>query len=131
MLSCLPMGFRLQRRSLFAGALLAVACYSPTLPLPPPGKPEVSAVVGTTDRYRLTGVVEPHGEVVARNRRTALLAGQVTGGTGRYDFEVVGAEGDSMELWYVVGTEASPRTKFVLAAPADPDAGQGGAGGGP
>jgi hypothetical protein len=124
------MAFRLQRRSLFAGALLAAACYSPTLPLPPPGKPEVSAVVGTRDRFRLTGLVEPHAEVVARNRRTALLAGQLTGGSGRYDFEVVGLEGDSMELWYVVGTEASPRLTFVLEASGPPGpAGDGGAGG--
>ena len=125
------MGFRLQRRSLLAGALLAVACYSPTLPLPPPGKPEVSAVVGTTDRYRLTGVVEPNGEVVALNQRTDASAGQLTGSSGRYDFEVVGTRGDSMTLWYVVGTEASPRIKFVLDAAAEPDAGDGGAGGAP
>jgi hypothetical protein len=129
MLRSRTMGLRLQRRSLLAGALVAVACYSPTLPLPPPGQPEVSAVAGTRDRYRLMGQVEPHSEVIARNRRTELLAGQLTGGDGRYDFVVDGLEGDSMELWYVVGKDASPRLLFVL--PAADDGGAAGAGGAP
>lgn len=122
------MGFRLRPQSLLVGALLAVACYSPTLPLPPPGEPEISALQGATDRYRLTGRVEPHAEVIARNRRTELLVGEVTGGDAQYDFVVDGHEGDTMELWYVVGNDASPRTIFVLPPV---DFGSGGAGGAP
>src|SRR5262245_11247327 len=99
MLRSREMGFRLPRRSLLAAGLIAVGCYSPTLPLPPPGKPEITSVEGT-DRYRLVGEVEPHGEVTARNRRTLLLAGQLTESSGHYDFEVAGQEGDQMELWY-------------------------------
>ena len=119
------MGFRLLRRTLLAFGLAALACYSPTLPLPPPGQPEVSGVENKPDRYWLAGQVEPHAEVIARNRRTALLAGQLTGGDGRYGFEVEGQEGDEMELWYVVGKDASPRVLFVLPPL------EGGAGGAP
>jgi hypothetical protein len=121
------MGFRLQRRSLLAGALLAVACYSPTLPLPPPGKPEVSAIVGQPGYYRLVGRVEPQADVFARNRRTDLNAGQFTS-SGSYDFVVQGEEGDQMELWYIVGADVSPRVAFLL--PPDEN-GMGGAGGAP
>ena len=128
MLRSRVMGFRLARRSLLAGGLLAIACYSPTLPLPPPGKPEVSAVEGKPGTYRLMGQVEPHAEVFARNRRTAMDRGQMTQGSGKYDFEVEGAEGDEMELWYVVGKDPSPRVLFVLPPY---ELGVGGAGGSP
>ena len=125
------MAFSFRRRSLLAG-LLAVACYSPTLPLPPPGKPEVSAVEGKPGTFRLVGRVEPHGEVFARNRDTdpPVIAGQQTGSSGRYDFEVQGQSGDEMDLWYVVGNDTSPRVLFVLP-PVEIDPGGGGAGGAP
>jgi hypothetical protein len=108
------MGFRLWRRTLLAFGLAALACYSPTLPLPPPGKPDVSSVVQTTDQYRLRGQVQPHAEVIARNRDSSLLYGELTGGDGRYDFVVIGTAGDEMELWYTVGNDSSPRVLFVL-----------------
>jgi hypothetical protein len=123
------MAFCLRRRSLLAG-LLAMACYAPTLPLPPPGKPEASAVEGKPGYYRLIGTVEAHAEVFARNRSNDLSFGQQTGGTGRYDFEVRGEAGDQMDLWYVVGNDTSPRLLFVLP-PAEIDPGVGGAGGSP
>jgi hypothetical protein len=120
------MAFSLRRRSLLAG-LLAVACYAPTLPLPPPGKPEVSAVQGKPGYYRLVGQVEPNAEVFARNRNNDLNFGQQTGGSGHYDFEVQGEAGDEMDFWYVVGKDASPRLMFVLPpAQIDPDGGAGG-----
>jgi hypothetical protein len=122
------MGFRLQRRSLLAGALLGVACYSPTLPLPPPAEPEVSAVTGATGQYRLVGRVEAHADVVALNRRTEKITGQLTGADGRYDFIVEGQEGDQMELWYIAGKDPSPRVLFLLPSP---DSGTSGAGGAP
>jgi hypothetical protein len=121
------MGFRLERRSLLAGALVAVACYSPTLPLPPPGKPEVSSIVGQPGYYRLVGRVQPNSDVFARNRRTDSNFGQFTS-SGTYDFKVEGEEGDQMELWYLVGSDVSPRVAFLL--PPDEN-GAGGAGGAP
>ena len=88
----------------------------------------MSAVAGATDQYRLVGRVEAHADVVALNRRTEKLTGQLTGGDGRYDFIVEGQEGDQMELWYVAGKDPSPRTLFLLPSA---DSGTGGAGGGP
>ena len=111
-----------------ASGLLVLACYSPTLPLPPPGKPEASPVEGKPGYYRLLGQVEPHAEVFARNNRNNLNFGQKTGASGRYDFEVQGEAGDQMDLWYAVGNDTSPRVLFVLpAAEIDPDGGAGGA----
>jgi hypothetical protein len=114
MLRFRAMGLRLWRRTPLAVGLAALACYSPTLPLPPPGKPDVSGVEATNDQYRLRGQVEPHAEVIARNRGTSLLYGVLTGGDGRYDFIVIGTAGDEMELWYTVGKDSSPRVLFVL-----------------
>jgi hypothetical protein len=74
----------------------------------------VSSVVQTTDQYRLRGQVQPHAEVIARNRDSSLLYGELTGGDGRYDFVVIGTAGDEMELWYTVGNDSSPRVLFVL-----------------
>jgi hypothetical protein len=124
------MAFSLRRRSLLAG-LLAVACYSPTLPLPPPGEPEVSAVQGKPGYYRLVGQVEPRGEVFARNHQTNLNFGQKTGSSGGYDFEVQGQEGDEMDIWYRVGNDMSPRVVFVLPPAEFDPGGTAGAGGAP
>jgi hypothetical protein len=79
--------------------------------------------------YRLTGVAEPDAEVVARNRRTELLAGQLADKNARYDFVVQGLSGDQMELWYIIGNDQSPRTSFLL--PSDESPGAAGAGGAP
>jgi hypothetical protein len=68
--------------------------------------------------------VQPQADVFARNRRTDFNFGQFTS-SGAYDFVVQGEEGDQMELWYIVGSDASPRVAFLLP----PDIG--GAGGAP
>ena len=116
MLRSRAMGFRLLRRSLLAGGLAALACYSPTLPLPPPGKPEVSEIQGQPGLYRLVGTAQAHAEVFARNQNTSPVRswGQQTGADGRYDFTVEGQPLDPMELWYVVGKDSSPRVLFQL-----------------
>src|SRR6186997_1077858 len=121
MLRSRGMGFRLPRRDLLAAGLILVGCYSPTLPLPPPSKPEVSAL-SEPGQYRFTGKVEPGAEVVALNRRSNLMFGQLTGGDGRYDFIVLGAPDDRIQFWYVVGKDSSPSITVLLPF----DEGQGG-----
>jgi hypothetical protein len=116
------MGFRLPRRDLFAAGLLLVGCYSPTLPLPPPSEPEVT--VQADGQYRFVGKVEPGAEVVALNRHSNLMFGQLTGGDGAYDFLVLGDSEDRIQFWYVVGKDQSPSITVLLPYPE----GQGGAG---
>jgi hypothetical protein len=118
------MDFRSPRRLLLAG-LLAMACYSPTLPLPPPVRPEITET--ETGAFRITGSVLPDAQVFALNERNRRIDGQEVGSDGIYSFELtLAAHGDLVQLWYLAGTELSPTTVFEL--PTDADAGAGGAG---
>jgi hypothetical protein len=122
------MPLRRPRRFLLAAGLLAAGCYAPTLPLPPPQKPEVTMT--ESGAFRLRGGVEPNAQIFALNERTLLIDGQQTGRSGRYDFELrEAAPGDLMQLWYQVGTDLSPTTVFSLPNDVS-DAGLGDAGAG-
>jgi hypothetical protein len=94
-------------------AWVASGCLSPTLPLPPPGPPEVTETE-TQGVYRLTGDVTPNAHVTAWNRNTNLSYGQLTASDGRYDFLVNGSAGDAMLLYYVLGTDQSEPEDFEL-----------------
>lgn len=123
MLRCTVMWSRPSRRLVLSG-LLAAACYSPTLPLPPPVRPDISE---TETGFRISGAVLPDAQVFALNERNRLIDGQEVGADGAYSFELTLAEhGDLVQLWYLVGTELSPTTVFQL--PADADGGAGGVG---
>jgi len=114
----------LLRRTLLAIGLLAGACYAPTLPLPPPQKPEITLT--DTGQFRLRGAVEPNAQVFAINERNGLIDGQQVDRSGHYDFTLQSAVGgDLMQLWYQVGTDLSPTTVFTLPD----DLGAGGEGG--
>ncbi|HTQ02680.1 MAG TPA: hypothetical protein VMI54_02445 [Polyangiaceae bacterium] len=121
------MGFRFARRTLFAGALLGVGCYSPTLPLPPPVKPDVSLT--STGDYELTGGVLPNSPVFALDARTQLIDGQVSDGVGLYTIVLHAAQaGDTITLWYESGTDLSPPMVFDLPT-VNPSGSSGGAAG--
>jgi hypothetical protein len=121
---------RLRRRAflvLGAGAFLGASCLSPTLPLPPPGEPNVEQV--GQNQYRLSGKVPAPGFVAALNLRTQGLDGQETS-DGRYSFVVIAEPTDRLRLWYAHDNENSTPVEFVIerllsTAPgqSDPDAG--------
>jgi len=105
---------RVVRRLLLAVAGLCLAsCLSPTLPLPPPAKPDVSGP-DESGYVRLQGVAAPLSEVIAWHRNSDLIAGQVTGDTAFYDFEIKAEENDVIELWYIKGSEESSSVKIVV-----------------
>ena len=108
---------RLMRRLLLvvAGVCLA-SCLSPTLPLPPPDRPDVSAP-DENGLVRLQGVAAPQAEVIAWNHDTDLIAGQVTGDDSRYDFTIQAEAHDFIELWYVQGSEESQSIRVVVPEP--------------
>src|SRR4051794_35838862 len=83
MLRSLAMFPRSRRRWLVGLALAAAGCLSPTLPLPPPTEPSVSAST-TAGLVRLQGSVMARSEVFAIDHRTNLIAGQYTE-SGLYD----------------------------------------------
>jgi hypothetical protein len=118
------MGRRSARRSLLVAGLLALGCYAPTLPLPPPHKPEIT--MSESGAFRLRGGIVPNAQIFAVNERNGFIDGQQVGASGLYDFELRDAEGgDLMQLWYQAGTDLSPTTVFQLPG----DLGDGGASG--
>jgi hypothetical protein len=127
---------RIERRSVlgmwllvaFTSALLSVACLSPTLPLPPPSRPDVSAP-DEDGNIRISGVVQSRAGVFAHNQRTDQVVGEMTGADGVYDLIMQAQVGDRIAVWQSVNTKESASTEVVVPAvtidndtPADPDA---------
>jgi hypothetical protein len=111
----------LGRRGLVASALAALAlalgaCTAPTLPLPPPSLPEVSAG-SAPGRVRLASTrgVDPHALVVIYNRNPSVPLGQRVGGAeadadGSWSTEVVAKTGDVLDITQESGNTRSPPT---------------------
>jgi hypothetical protein len=107
---------RVMRRLLMLTASVClVSCLSPTLPLPPPDRPDVSAP-DESGFVRLQGVAAPQAEVIAWNHQTDLIAGQVTGDDSHYDFTMKAEVNDFIELWYVVGSDESQSIRITVPA---------------
>jgi hypothetical protein len=66
--------------------------------------------------WELSGSELPNSEIVARNARTGLVFGQLTGADGAYRFRFEGVEGDRVVLGYTQGTDRSPIIEFDLKA---------------
>jgi hypothetical protein len=98
-----------------AGVCLA-SCLSPTLPLPPPSKPDVSSP-DENGYVRLQGIAAPRVEVIAWNHNNDLIAGQVTGETSAYDFSIPAQSSDVLELWYIEGSDESSSIKVIVPEP--------------
>lgn len=105
------MFFRPRRIWLFSVALAVAGCLSPTLPLPPPDDPTVSAV--SEGVVRLAGHTHAKSEVYALNYRSNLIFGQYTE-SGDYDFLVEAVQNDRLALWYVTGANESPPNDLTI-----------------
>jgi hypothetical protein len=92
----------------------AFACASPTLPLPPPQIPIVSA--STTAGYvhlASRNGAEPNAIIIIVNQNPALANDRRVSGTqadanGTWDAEVPAATGDVLAVSETVGTDTSP-----------------------
>jgi len=111
------LGRAIGRRALFAlgvSVLLASACLSPTLPLPPPNRPDTIEGPDENGYVRLTGTVPPEGIANALNRKTGRGVSQRTVEDGRYDL-LLGAEaGDEILFWYSLQGENSQAIRFEI-----------------
>ena len=97
-------------------SLVVGACLSPTLPLPPPSRPDVSSP-DASGYVRVQGIAAPNAEVIAWNHDNDIIAGQVTGDDSRYDFKIEAESGDHIELWYMKGTDESSSIAFTVPEP--------------
>jgi hypothetical protein len=104
------------RRLLAVGPLvaLAMACASPTLPLPPPEEPDISPGVDA-DHITLTvgcGGAETGALIVIVNTNPAVPGDEAVGGAvvsncGGWDATVFAHAGDFLDITQEIGTERS------------------------
>lgn len=103
-----------RRLLLLAAGLCLAGCLSPTLPLPPPDRPSVSAP-DENGLARLQGIAPAAKvEVIAWNRQTDLISGQVTGDDALYDFTIPAKVGDDIVVWYEQGDQTSQSVTVVV-----------------
>jgi hypothetical protein len=100
-------------RMLLGGAL-ALACASPTLPLPPPATPSILPST-TAGKFHLSSEhgAEPNAIIVIYNRNPSVtrdqrVSGAQADGAGTWDAEVIASPGDYLNVTQEFGTTASP-----------------------
>jgi hypothetical protein len=106
--------------ALFFVAALALACTSPTLPLPPPASPSISS--GTSpDTFKLTSIAgaEPNALIVVVNRDETLARDKRVTGTiadehGSWDATVIAKVGDVLDISQESGTSRSAGTTVTV-----------------
>ena len=94
------------------GIVLASSCLSPTLPLPPPSKPDRISGPDAQGYVTLEGSVLPDTTVFIENSVTKIGAFQGVGGDGRYVLSLRAELNTELWIWYARGTEESPVTVF-------------------
>ena len=126
-------GRKVLRRNLLSGAalaggsLLASGCLSPTLPLPPPSRPDITPP-DSRGLSTLSGRVPSGTTALAQNLANGKLVGQVTDETGFYELQILAESGDRIALWYRDVYRDSSST-VILVPPAKDESGMGGAAG--
>ena len=116
------MGRFARRIFLALGLSLAAGCISPTLPMPPPGEPEVDGPTAEGTATLSGKVPEPNARVFAINwseeeRGGNGFAGDYADDQGYYRFEIQAQVGDRCELWYEYGGEESYHRDFDIPDP--------------
>jgi hypothetical protein len=117
---------RWSRRLACLAVLLVGGCLSPTLPLPPPNRPEVEQLSQALVQVR-GRVPEPAAPVLALNTNSGRYAGDTADDRGEFEFEIAARRGDVLELWYEARGRRSASVVVVIGSGLD--ANGGGAGG--
>ena len=107
------------RWTVAALALAAFGCNSPTLPLPPPAAPDVSAV--SPGKVHLSSVrgVEPNAIIVTYNRNPNVALGDRVYGAqadenGTWEQTITASPGDVVDLTQEFGSTRSPPTSIQI-----------------
>ena len=101
-------------------AALALACTSPTLPLPPPALPTISTG-SAPDTFVLRSIQgsEPNALIVIVNRREDLprnkrVTGTIADEVGSWDATVAAQVGDVLDISQEAGNTRSPGTTVTV-----------------
>jgi hypothetical protein len=95
-------------------ALLAPACLSPTLPLPPPEEPD-SVELADDGVWHVRGSCTSGALVLVQNLATGAIDGiEDKDADGRYFLRVPGELCDPAEVFEVIDNDTSDRTPFLL-----------------
>lgn len=104
----------LRRLWLGIGALLLTGCLSPTLPLPPPSNPVVTAP-DAQGNIQLSGYLADPGAIAeAYDLRSNVLKGKESDNTGYYKFKMQAQSGDQIEFRYELGSDISPSVVVLV-----------------
>lgn len=115
--SLAPVTLLPRRLALFGLAAVLVGCASPTLPLPPPSRPDVEGP-DSQGMVTLRGNVQPGANVYGANLRTGEGVIQLgTGNDGAYTLVLAAQVDDELAVWYSVGTNQSATTVFRVPKP--------------
>src|ERR1700744_4108541 len=103
---------RFLARALLLGGLV-VACTSPTLPLPPPALPSITASIATPNTYQLQsdrGAI-PNALIITINRNTTLtnqqrVTGTIADANGTWTMSVYAKPGDVLDLTQESGSDS-------------------------
>ncbi len=113
------LGLQMLGRHLAVGSLLAfaLACASPTLPLPPPEAPTIEPGVDSEHVKLVAGCggTQPAAVIVIVNRRVSLpgdqaVSGARADGCGAWDAVVFAHAGDVLDITQEAGTDLSTPT---------------------
>jgi hypothetical protein len=105
------------------GFVLGSGCLSPTLPLPPPGEPEVDGPTAEGTATLRGRVPQPYARVYATNwtrveaEDPRAFGGDYADERGRYIFEIAAQPGDRCELWYEYAGDKSMSRYFEIPEP--------------
>lgn len=103
-----------------SAALVLTGCLSPTVPLPPPSRPNVFAP-DDSGNVRVVGGVQSRATAFVHNARTDQIVGEVTGVDGRYDLVIGGEIGDTLFVWQSYNTEESAPIEVVVPSENPPN----------
>jgi hypothetical protein len=110
---------RFVRKLAWLAVAFAVACASPTLPLPPPSVPSITETDATHVTLSSVHGAEPNAVVVIYNRNPAVsLQERVTGvqadAGGSWTQTIVASNGDVVDITQEFGSTQSPATTIQI-----------------
>jgi hypothetical protein len=108
------------------GVSLLNGCLSPTLPLPPPSRPDITPP-DSQGLSTISGRVPSRTTALAQNLASGRIVGQVTDDSGFYELKIAAESGDRISIWYRDVYQDSG--SVVVIVPEVDEGGMGGAAG--